>query len=242
MFSWSLMSGQYSRTRKSSSWGTLFCATSTKTLSILLRKALSLPTSCWRRKENRLRMVSFLVITLFKEEKWSLGETIRRFDLSSMLWVFEIGLLLKIVANCSYRRYESSKAQDGRTFRPHSTSFAAAMILAGRLWQHHSDTWPIIGNCHCHCYNLGRPHPKGEHVVEDFIDRYKEKKGDPDLIIILSALWDINRWGPRFVSILIHFVSLITTWVLCSGIEFYKKNCKALLEKVKQIAVRWKQL
>ena len=63
----------------------------------------------------------------------------------------------------------------------------------------------------CHCYNLGRPHPKGEHVVEDFIDRYKEKKGDPDLIIILSALWDINRWGPRFVSILIHFVSLITT-------------------------------
>ena len=35
-------------------------------------------------------------------------------------------------------------------------------------------------------------------MVEDFIDRYKEKKGDPDLIIILSALWDINRWGPRF--------------------------------------------
>jgi len=65
----------------------------------------------------------------------------------------------------------------------------------------------------CRCYDLGRPHPKGEHVVEDFIDRYKEKKGDPDLIIILSALWDINRWGP-------------------SGIEFYKKNCKALLEKV----------
>jgi len=65
----------------------------------------------------------------------------------------------------------------------------------------------------CRCYDLGRPHPKGEHVVEDFIDHYKEKKGDPDLIIILSALWDINRWGP-------------------SGIEFYKKNCKALLEKV----------
>merc|ERR1719427_790748 len=65
----------------------------------------------------------------------------------------------------------------------------------------------------CRCYDLGRPHPKGEHVVKDFIDHYKEKKGDPDLIIILSALWDINRWGP-------------------SGIEFYKKNCKALLEKV----------
>jgi len=65
----------------------------------------------------------------------------------------------------------------------------------------------------CRCYDLGRAHPKGEHVVEDFIDRYKEKKGAPDLIIILSALWDINRWGP-------------------SGIEFYKQNCKALLEKV----------
>ena len=38
-------------------------------------------------------------------------------------------------------------------------------------------------------------------MVEDFIDRYKEKKGDPDLIIILSALWDINRWGPRFVEV-----------------------------------------
>jgi len=65
----------------------------------------------------------------------------------------------------------------------------------------------------CRCYDLGRKHPKGEHVVEDFIDQYKERKGEPDLIIILSALWDINRWGP-------------------SGIEFYKKNCKALLEKV----------
>ena len=50
-------------------------------------------------------------------------------------------------------------------------------------------------------YDLGRAHPKGEHVVEDFIDRYKEKKGAPDLIIILSALWDINRWGPRFVEV-----------------------------------------
>ena len=49
--------------------------------------------------------------------------------------------------------------------------------------------------------DLGRAHPKGEHVVEDFIDWYKEKKGDPDLIIILSALWDINRWGPRFVEV-----------------------------------------
>ena len=37
-------------------------------------------------------------------------------------------------------------------------------------------------------------------MVEDFIDQYKERKGEPDLIIILSALWDINRWGPRFVS------------------------------------------
>ena len=76
----------------------------------------------------------------------------------------------------------------------------------------------------CRCYDLGRlvvgalhvaneciplkqhvdrparKHPKGEHVVEDFIDQYKERKGEPDLIIILSALWDINRWGPRFVS------------------------------------------
>lgn len=27
--------------------------------------------------------------------------------------------------------------------------------------------------------------------------RYKREKGAPDLVIILSALWDINRWGPR---------------------------------------------
>ena len=38
-------------------------------------------------------------------------------------------------------------------------------------------------------------------MVEDFIDQYKERKGEPDLIIILSALWDINRWGPRFVKV-----------------------------------------
>ena len=64
----------------------------------------------------------------------------------------------------------------------------------GRLDSH-------FGNPKCHYCVLGRPHPKGEHVVEDFIDHYKEKKGDPDLIIILSALWDINRWGPRFVNV-----------------------------------------
>lgn len=83
----------------------------------------------------------------------------------------------------------------------------------------------------CRCYDLGRPHPKGEHVVEDFIDRYKEKKGDPDLIIILSALWDINRWGPRWFCV--NF-QICCYFVCCSGIEFYKKNCKALLQKVKK--------
>ena len=43
----------------------------------------------------------------------------------------------------------------------------------------------------------------------------------------VSVLWKL------FLCLL----NLVWTWVLHSGIEFYKKNCKALLEKVK---LRWK--
>jgi len=50
--------------------------------------------------------------------------------------------------------------------------------------------------------------------VEDFILRFKRKYGSPDLILVLSALWDINRWGPE-------------------GIPDYIKNCRRLLNLVK---------
>ena len=60
-------------------------------------------------------------------------------------------------------------------------------------------------------------------MVEDFIDQYKERKGEPDLIIILSALWDINRWGPRFVSSKMNCVS-------------YDDPCAAVSSSTRRIA------
>jgi len=50
--------------------------------------------------------------------------------------------------------------------------------------------------------------------LEEFINRFKRKYGQPDLILILSALWDINRWGPE-------------------GIPNYIKNCRKFLNLIK---------
>jgi len=50
--------------------------------------------------------------------------------------------------------------------------------------------------------------------LEDFLLRFKRRHGSPDLILVLSALWDINRWGPE-------------------GIPNYIKNCRKLLSLVK---------
>ena len=48
--------------------------------------------------------------------------------------------------------------------------------------------------------------------LKDFLEKYPDNYGTyPDLIIINSALWDINRWGP-------------------SGPEKYKPNLKKLLK------------
>jgi len=50
--------------------------------------------------------------------------------------------------------------------------------------------------------------------LEEFIHRFKRRHGNPDLILILSALWDINRWGPE-------------------GIPNYIKNCRKFLNLIK---------
>ena len=50
--------------------------------------------------------------------------------------------------------------------------------------------------------------------LEDYILWFKRMHGSPDLILVLSALWDINRWGPE-------------------GIPNYIKNCRKLLSLVK---------
>ena len=62
-----------------------------------------------------------------------------------------------------------------------------------------------------------------DRVLSNFLDSYQSKHGDPDVILVLSALWDINRWGPR-------------------GIEEYSHNCKKLLRKVKTVFPKWTQL
>ena len=49
--------------------------------------------------------------------------------------------------------------------------------------------------------------------LENYLDRVGRKR-KPDLILILSCLWDINRWGS-------------------GGIEEYKKNSKKLLDYIK---------
>ena len=38
------------------------------------------------------------------------------------------------------------------------------------------------------CYDAG---------LARFLEDFRRDKGDPDLILVLSALWDINRWGPQ---------------------------------------------
>ena len=54
------------------------------------------------------------------------------------------------------------------------------------------------------CWNLD---------VKNYLERAR-RDGDPDLILVLSCLWDINRWGS-------------------GGIEKYKTNCKELLRFVR---------
>jgi len=51
--------------------------------------------------------------------------------------------------------------------------------------------------------------------LKEFLVRYKEEHGSPDLILVLSCLWDINRWGS-------------------GGIAGYKTNCRDLLRHVKK--------
>jgi len=46
--------------------------------------------------------------------------------------------------------------------------------------------------------------------LESFLQEYKETRSPPDVILVLSALWDINRWGPE-------------------GIDEYLDNCPRLL-------------
>jgi len=52
--------------------------------------------------------------------------------------------------------------------------------------------------------------------LESFVRDHKAKQGSPDVIMMLSALWDINRWGP-------------------GGIKQYIKNCRAFLAFVRDI-------
>lgn len=51
--------------------------------------------------------------------------------------------------------------------------------------------------------------------LKEFLVKYKEEHGSPDLILVLSCLWDINRYGS-------------------GGIAGYKKNCEELLTHVKK--------
>lgn len=51
--------------------------------------------------------------------------------------------------------------------------------------------------------------------LEDFIVSFEKKHGSPDLILILSSLWDINRWGP-------------------DGVPNYIQNCRKVLGLVKK--------
>ena len=34
--------------------------------------------------------------------------------------------------------------------------------------------------------------------LKEFLLRVKKEDGDPDLILILSCLWDTNRWSSKF--------------------------------------------
>jgi len=51
--------------------------------------------------------------------------------------------------------------------------------------------------------------------LDEYLNRQKDRnKGTPDVIFVLSCLWDINRWGP-------------------DGIDAYKQNPKKLFEHVR---------
>jgi hypothetical protein len=51
--------------------------------------------------------------------------------------------------------------------------------------------------------------------LAQFMLSQKDNRGNPDVILVLSALWDINRWGP-------------------GGIKQYIKNCRQLLLFVRE--------
>ena len=51
--------------------------------------------------------------------------------------------------------------------------------------------------------------------LKKFLLRVKKEDGDPDLILILSCLWDTNRWGP-------------------DGISNYTQNCPAFLDFIRE--------
>ena len=42
--------------------------------------------------------------------------------------------------------------------------------------------------------------------LKDFLLRVKKEDGDPDLILILSCLWDTNRWSSNNLSCLTVFL------------------------------------
>jgi hypothetical protein len=53
--------------------------------------------------------------------------------------------------------------------------------------------------------------------LEKFIHRFKRRHDNPDLSLILSALWDINRWGPEGIPNYIKFLTLIKSTVTPSS-------------------------
>ena len=61
----------------------------------------------------------------------------------------------------------------------------------------------------------------------------KKEDGDPDLILILSCLWDTNRWRVLTIRLVSPQCRVLVRWGP-DGITEYRQNCERFLTFIRE--------
>jgi len=138
-----------------------------------------------------------------------LGDSILRNIYQDLVWLFEHGDFTP------HRTLRKKGEQLGRFEFPDELHAGTGKMTPGRNYK---EVREFSGTERTKSYNFNasfcfitKCHSTRS---EDFLLEYRRRHGPPDVILILSALWDINRWGP-------------------SGIPNYITNCERFLKFVK---------
>jgi len=146
---------------------------------------------------------------LYNKKVVFLGDSILRNIYQDFVWLFEHGEFTP------HQLLRKKGEQLGRSEFPDELLAGTGQKTPGR---HYKEVREFSGTDRSKSYKFNASFffiTKCHSIqLEDYLLTYKRRHGHPDLILILSALWDINRWGPN-------------------GIPNYINNCERFLKFVK---------